>query len=50
LIGSRGAIWASVASFLVSIFIVDLFTEKTRINFRLMMRGMTTFWQLRSVK
>jgi len=50
IIGARGAIWASIASFLVSIFIVDLFTPSTRINFRLMMHGISTFWKLRSVK
>lgn len=50
LLGARGAIWASAVSFLISIFVVDLFTPRTRINFRLMTQGMLTFWKLRSVK
>ncbi len=49
-LGARGAIWASALSFLISIFIVDLFTARTRINFRLMMVGMTSFWKLKAVK
>ncbi|MBX2973047.1 MAG: flippase [Flavobacteriales bacterium] len=49
-LGARGAIWSSVISFLVSIFLVDLFTARTRINFRLMMNGMMTFWRLKAVK
>lgn len=48
--GARGAIWSSAISFLVSIFLVDLFTARTRINFRLMTTAMFTFWKLRSVK
>lgn len=49
-LGARGAIWSSAISFLVSIFIVDLFTARTRINFRLMANGMLTFWKLKAVK
>lgn len=49
-LGARGAIWSSAFSFLISIFIVDLFTARTRTNFRLMMTGMMTFWKLRAVK
>ncbi len=49
-LGARGAIWASAISFFVSIFVVDLFTARTRINFRLMMNGMLTFWKLRAAK
>lgn len=48
--GSYGAIWANMASFLISIYVVDLFTSKTRINFRMMTLGMFTFWKIRSVK
>lgn len=48
--GARGAIWASVASFLVSIFAVDLLTARTRVNSRMMTEGMFTFWKLRSVR
>jgi hypothetical protein len=47
---SHGAIWATLISFLVSIFIVDLFTARTRVNFRMMMEGMLTFWRIRSVR
>lgn len=49
-LGARGAIWSSAISFLISIFVVDLFTARTRINFRLMMNGMLTFWKLRAAK
>ncbi|HRH68208.1 MAG TPA: flippase [Flavobacteriales bacterium] len=48
--GSFGAIWANVASFLISIYVVDLFTARTRINFRMMTLGMFTFWKIRSVR
>lgn len=47
---SNGAIWATLISFLVSVYLVDLFTAKTRINFRMMTEGMLTFWKIRSVK
>lgn len=47
---SYGAIWSTLVSFLVSIFLVDLFTARTRVNFRMMMEGMFTFWRIRSVR
>ncbi len=42
---SVGAIWATIASFLVSIFILDLLFPRTRQNFRWMLHGMATFWR-----
>lgn len=47
---SNGAVWATLASFLVSVYLVDLFHPRTRINFRLMTLGMLTFWRIRGVK
>jgi O-antigen/teichoic acid export membrane protein len=46
---SVGAITASILSFIVSIFIVDLFFEKTRQNQKLMFKGIFTFWKLKDV-
>ena len=46
---SVGAIIASILSFIVSIFIVDLFFEKTRQNQKLMFKGIFTFWKLKDV-
>ena len=40
---SEGAIWSSVASFAVSIFIIDLFYDKTRQNLLLMFKSAITF-------
>lgn len=42
---SIGAIWATIISFLVSIFALDLFFRRTRENLRLMMLGIVTFWK-----
>jgi O-antigen/teichoic acid export membrane protein len=42
---SIGAIWATIASFLVSIFLLDLLLARTRENLRLMVRGILTFWK-----
>jgi O-antigen/teichoic acid export membrane protein len=42
---SIGAIWATIGSFLVSIFLLDLLLERTRENLRLMVRGILTFWK-----
>ena len=47
---SNGAVWATLVSFLVSVYLVDLFHRRTRINFRLMTMGMLTFWRIRGVK
>lgn len=47
---SNGAIWATLISFFVSVCLVDLFTAKTRVNFRMMTEGALTFWRIRSAK
>ncbi len=46
---SIGAIWAMIGSFFVSIFLVDLFFKDARPNFRWMIKGIATFWQIRNV-
>lgn len=46
---SVGSIMASIVSFSVSIFLVDLFFKKTRENQRLMFRGIFTFWRLKEI-
>ncbi|MCB0811946.1 MAG: polysaccharide biosynthesis C-terminal domain-containing protein, partial [Flavobacteriales bacterium] len=40
-----GAIWATIGSFLVSIFLLDLLFRGTRANFGWMMKGIATFWR-----
>jgi O-antigen/teichoic acid export membrane protein len=47
--GSIGALIATVVSFTVSAFGVDLFFPRTRINSRLLLRGITTFWKLNKI-
>jgi O-antigen/teichoic acid export membrane protein len=47
--GPTGAILASMISFTVSIFLVDLFFEKTRLNQKLMFQGIFSFWNLKNV-
>lgn len=42
-----GSVLASMISFTVSIFIVDLFFQKTRENQWLMFKGVFTFWRLK---
>ncbi|WKZ65113.1 MAG: flippase [Flavobacteriales bacterium] len=42
---SIGAIWATIISFLVSIFLLDLLFPRTRENLRLMVTGILTFWR-----
>ncbi|MBK6343088.1 MAG: flippase [Flavobacteriales bacterium] len=42
---SIGAIWATIISFAVSIFVLDLITPRTRENLRLMLTGIFTFWK-----
>ena len=42
---SIGAIWATIGSFLVSIFLLDLFLPRTRENLGLMVRGIFSFWK-----
>lgn len=43
---SIGAIWATIGSNVVSLFLLDLLFRGTRRNFGLMMRGITTFWKI----
>src|SRR5690606_19352571 len=47
--GSIGALIATVVSFTLSAFGVDLFFEKTRINNKLLFKGVTTFWRLNKI-
>lgn len=47
--GAEGALWATMVSFIVGLFLMDLFFERTRRNFRWMITGMATFWRLRGV-
>jgi O-antigen/teichoic acid export membrane protein len=42
---SIGAIWATIFSFFVHIFVLDLFFPRTRENLRLMVTGIFTFWR-----
>lgn len=46
---AMGAVLATVVSFTVSIFLVDLFYKETRPNFGWMFKGMFTFWKIRGV-
>lgn len=43
---AEGAIWATIGSFSISIFLVDLLYKETRPNFSWMMKGMATFWKI----
>jgi O-antigen/teichoic acid export membrane protein len=43
---SIGALWATIGSFTISIFMLDLFFKNTRRNFWWMMKGIGTFWRL----
>lgn len=47
---SGGAIIATIGSFFVSIFLMDLFFKDTRKNFGWMMKGMATFWKIHLVR
>jgi O-antigen/teichoic acid export membrane protein len=49
LLGTIGAIVASMLSFIVSIFLVDLFFDKTRQNQKMMFRGILSFWKLKEI-
>lgn len=42
---SVGAIWATIISFVVSIFVIDLFYARTRVNLGWMLKGIGTFWK-----
>jgi O-antigen/teichoic acid export membrane protein len=44
---SSGAVWATLISFFVSVFLLDLLFKRTRVNFKLMALGMLTFWRIR---
>jgi O-antigen/teichoic acid export membrane protein len=46
LLGPTGAIIASMLSFTVSIFLIDVLFEKPRRNQKLMIKGMFSFWKL----
>jgi O-antigen/teichoic acid export membrane protein len=46
---SVGSIMASMISFIISIFLVDYFFQKTRENQRLMFKGIFTFWRLKKI-
>lgn len=43
---SVGAIWATIGSFTISIFLMDLMMKETRLNLRLMLKGIGTFWRI----
>ncbi|MCB0794128.1 MAG: polysaccharide biosynthesis C-terminal domain-containing protein, partial [Flavobacteriales bacterium] len=47
---SIGAIWATIGSFAVSIFLIDLMSARTRMNLKLMIIGVLTFWKLDRVR
>jgi O-antigen/teichoic acid export membrane protein len=47
--GAEGAIGASMISFMISIFLIDVFFEKTRENQKLMFKGIFSFWKLSNV-
>jgi O-antigen/teichoic acid export membrane protein len=44
---SNGALWATMISFIVSIFLMDLLFKKTRENFRMMFEAVFTFWKIK---
>jgi O-antigen/teichoic acid export membrane protein len=46
---AHGAIWATIGSFLVSIFVLDLLMKKTRPNLRMMCTAIVTFWKFNKV-
>jgi O-antigen/teichoic acid export membrane protein len=47
---SSGAIIATIGSFLVSTFIMDLFFKETRANLKWMCLGIVGFWKIRQVR
>ena len=47
---SEGAVIATIISFTVSIFVVDFFYSKTRVNFKLQMKAMLSFYKINSFK
>ncbi|MEM6764884.1 MAG: flippase [Bacteroidota bacterium] len=48
--GPEGAIIATIVSFTVSIFLLDLFFPKMRENLLLMIKGIATFWNLKGIR
>ena len=44
---SNGALWATMISFIVGIFLMDLLFKKTRENFRMMAEAVFSFWRIR---
>jgi O-antigen/teichoic acid export membrane protein len=44
-----GAIWATIGSFTVSIFLMDLLFAGTRRNLGWMVKGMFSFWRIHKV-
>jgi len=47
--GTTGAVIATIVSFSISIFVLDLFFAKTRRNQRLMFKGIFSFWRLNNL-
>jgi len=47
--GPRGAVLASMLSFTISIFLLDILFDKTRFNLKLMLQGIFSFWKLNDV-
>ena len=47
--GSIGALIATIVSFTVSVFVVDTFFTKTRMNQRLIFRGVLSFWKFNKI-
>jgi O-antigen/teichoic acid export membrane protein len=47
---SVGSIVASMISFTISIFVVDIFFKKTRENQQLMFKGIFSFWKLKDIQ
>ena len=49
ILASIGSIIASVVSFTITIFVIDLFLPKTRTNQKLIFKGIFSFWKLKEV-
>lgn len=47
---SRGAIFATIISFTITIFVLDAFHKRARPNLALMLASMITFWKVRVTK
>jgi len=47
--GAEGAIWASTASFLLTIVLMDLLFTRTRRNFFLVAKALLTPWRIRAL-